>query len=517
MKTIVFILMAILFVAQPSSASSRDTWYYDVSRSHWAYKELQTMWEEYNLDGWIFRDLWTNRDFSYYRPNNQITRAEYAVLIAKTFDLSPIRPDIPTYTDVPKNYQVYNRGKEGYPWIETATAAGIITGVSNTLFRPDNYLRRDHGIIMLVRALELEGYVNNLTETEIENTLRAFRDHNKVDPSIRAEFAAAIKLGIIQGYPDRTLRPDNYLNRAEAAVILYRSALFVPKATPITFSPDGDGYQDTTTFTFRTLKNTNISSWYFEIVDARGVLVKRFSGTNGTAGYPPSEIIWDGKDNNGYTVLPGTYFYSGWIRDRNNTIYSSVTKPLYVEERRLSAGVSPTIVPLGDKTTIWAETKGDAYHVEVSILDQTHSLNKKSRWETEIDTNLIGPQQAIITAHYSPGITQTVSLTYWVEERIWLYAYLDKTSALAGGTLILTAQTSPNVEHVEVHWEYGKEDLIQISQELWQKELKLPLDMEAKDHILTVIAYGKQKQEAIDLLFTLKDFFEIPLFFHLIN
>ena len=70
------------------------------------------------------------------------------------------------------------------------------------------------------------------------------------------------------------------------------------------FSPNGDGFMDTITFTPIVGLKDGIRSWKLSMVNQAGLAVKEFTGPLPV----PATLAWDGKDSTGQTVAPdGTY------------------------------------------------------------------------------------------------------------------------------------------------------------------------------------------------------------------
>ncbi|TFH05896.1 MAG: hypothetical protein E4H09_01245, partial [Spirochaetales bacterium] len=62
-------------------------------------------------------------------------------------------------------------------------------------------------------------------------------------------------------------------------------------ASPLPFTPDGDGVNDELVFTLAAASPNRLSRWSVEITDTFGGFVRRFQGS----GRPPVQVRWDGK------------------------------------------------------------------------------------------------------------------------------------------------------------------------------------------------------------------------------
>lgn len=84
-----------------------------------------------------------------FRPNNPVTRGEYALFISRALDL-------PT-SDNPKEFKDVAPRMKTYDGIIKAYNAGVVNGYPDGRFRPDNYIDREEMAIMLDNALQTKG------------------------------------------------------------------------------------------------------------------------------------------------------------------------------------------------------------------------------------------------------------------------------------------------------------------------------------------------------------------------
>jgi hypothetical protein len=82
-----------------------------------------------------------------YRPEERVTRAQVASLLARAYGLRPASPA--TYSDVPPRHP-HAVG------IAAAEANGITTGHPDGAFRPDERVRRDQVATLVIRARQLD-------------------------------------------------------------------------------------------------------------------------------------------------------------------------------------------------------------------------------------------------------------------------------------------------------------------------------------------------------------------------
>ncbi|MGI5822477.1 MAG: S-layer homology domain-containing protein [Dethiobacteria bacterium] len=160
---------------------------------HWAQNTLQAMVDEEMISGY---------PDGTFKPNNNITRAEFATLLVKAFALEPGAGTV--FDDTAEHW-----AKEA---IATANYHRLVSGYSESSFGPDDPVTREQIAVMIVNAADAEPMF----------TAQAFTDSDDVASWAQeaVEKAAAAKL--IAGYPDGTFRPKANATRAEAAVVLDR-------------------------------------------------------------------------------------------------------------------------------------------------------------------------------------------------------------------------------------------------------------------------------------------------------
>jgi len=96
--------------------------------------------------------------------------------------------------------------------IGVLVAAGVVDGYPDGTFRPGREITRAEFIKMLVSLLDLELVQDNLN----------FTDADRVPEWGKPYIMTAVRLGIIKGFGDGTLRPNKKLNFAELKIILMR-------------------------------------------------------------------------------------------------------------------------------------------------------------------------------------------------------------------------------------------------------------------------------------------------------
>jgi hypothetical protein len=157
-----------------------------------------------------------------FRPEEPVTRAQYASMIAKAFGArTAVRTPI-NFVDVPTNYWAANQ-------IQRAYALGFMMGYPGNEFRPDENIPRTQIPVSLTNGL---GYsANGDSEAILAN---AFTDAAAIPAYARPGVAAATQRQMIVNYPElRLFNPNRAATRAEVAALIYQALVSTGQVTAI--------------------------------------------------------------------------------------------------------------------------------------------------------------------------------------------------------------------------------------------------------------------------------------------
>ncbi|MGG1552476.1 invasin domain 3-containing protein [Paenibacillus ferrarius] len=175
-------------------------------QGHWAAAEIQDMNRRMIVNG-----LENDR----FAPEKAITRAELAALIARALSLPVIDPATSS------NYHDVNAASWYAGAIAAVQAYGLMDGVQEAAFAPEQRVSRQEAVVTLVRAMQLTPGALASTGSGEQRILSTYSDHAQIGNWAAGAIATAIKSGLIEGY-GQELRPQQALTRAETAVLLYR-------------------------------------------------------------------------------------------------------------------------------------------------------------------------------------------------------------------------------------------------------------------------------------------------------
>ena len=181
-----------------------ETGFEDIA-GHWAQATILVMADEGILNGY------EENGKRYFKPDSYITRAEFAKMICVFAGL-----DASDYS----NTELGFADSEQIPlWAQNSVKAmyetGIIKGRENYdgsySFAPYDNITRAEAMTVLGRIMEDTGSAE-LT----------FADNGDIPDWARESIAKLLSMGIINGYSDNTILPNNNVKRAEAASMLYK-------------------------------------------------------------------------------------------------------------------------------------------------------------------------------------------------------------------------------------------------------------------------------------------------------
>ena len=179
---------------------------------HWAEPFITAMVEKKLIAG--FPD-------GTYKPEEKLTRAQYAAILAKAFN-ETLSETTTNFTDVASDFW----GKEA---IVKTNRMGFIAGFPDLTFRPNDNLTRVQALVSLASGLKLSD--------GDAATLGYYTDRAQIPSYATDAVAIATEKGMVVNYPNvKELNPMREITRAEVAAIIYQGLVVKGLATAITSS-----------------------------------------------------------------------------------------------------------------------------------------------------------------------------------------------------------------------------------------------------------------------------------------
>lgn len=153
------------------------------------------------IEKWLEAEKVSGYPDGTFKPDNFITRAEFAKI------LSSILPDMPYPDEI--EYEDVNEGDWFYESVRKLATLSVIA--KDTHFNPAREITRQEAITMAGRAFYYS--------SENADAL-SFTDSDKIADYAKEFVAGLFEAGMISGYEDNTIRPENSITRAESIKIL---------------------------------------------------------------------------------------------------------------------------------------------------------------------------------------------------------------------------------------------------------------------------------------------------------
>src|SRR5450756_608903 len=188
--------------------------------------DISGHWAQVKIQSWIDKGLIKGYPDGTFKPDQDITRAEFMALVNRAFGYTAVAPI--TYTDV-------KAGSWYAPEVAKAQAAGYITGYPDGTMKPENPITREEVATIVAR-------IKNLTSDA--NAADKYTDASKIGSWSKGQVGAVTSAKIMQGYPDGSFMPQGLITRAEVVEALdnalhYTAPVVVtpPVVTPPVVTP----------------------------------------------------------------------------------------------------------------------------------------------------------------------------------------------------------------------------------------------------------------------------------------
>ncbi|CAH1193025.1 hypothetical protein PAECIP111892_01133 [Paenibacillus auburnensis] len=154
-------------------------------------------WAEADFQSWVENGLITGYGNGVYKPDQNITRAEWVTLVNRVFNLQTLSGS--SFSDVAE-------GSSYYTEIMKAVSAGYVSGYSDGTFRPDQTVSRQEAAVMLYRLFQLDA----------ASAAAAPKDAADLPEWSREAVLSLLGDGFLSGYGDGSFKGLRSVTRAEA-------------------------------------------------------------------------------------------------------------------------------------------------------------------------------------------------------------------------------------------------------------------------------------------------------------
>jgi 2',3'-cyclic-nucleotide 2'-phosphodiesterase len=183
---------------EPGTPAKPPVNFSDVPATHWAYTAI------YDLAG---KQIVSGKSNTIFAPNTNVTRAEFAMMLVKALKLTAKAKS--TFKDVPAT-----------AWYADAVAAayenGLVSGVTSSLFAPNDKITREQMAVMANNALKLKAAGKAI----IVDGEKKFTDDASISSWAKAGIAVTVDRGVMSGRGAGKFVPKASSTRAEAAQVV---------------------------------------------------------------------------------------------------------------------------------------------------------------------------------------------------------------------------------------------------------------------------------------------------------
>ncbi|MBW4506519.1 MAG: DUF1565 domain-containing protein [Scytonematopsis contorta HA4267-MV1] len=196
-------------VVEPPPGGGTPTTFKDVPANFWA--------KPY-IDALAARGAITGFPDSTFKPNDPVTRAQFAVIVNKALAPAAKREG--------KNFRDVKTDFWGFAAIQAAVRGGYLSGYEDGSFRPQQQIPRVQALVALASGLGLSA--------ENQNIISFYSDAAQIPQWGVGAVAAATARGLVVNYPNvKQLNPSRQATRAEVAAFVYQALASNGQVPPI--------------------------------------------------------------------------------------------------------------------------------------------------------------------------------------------------------------------------------------------------------------------------------------------
>ncbi|WP_250675290.1 family 10 glycosylhydrolase [Paraclostridium ghonii] len=169
------------------------------------FKDINGHWAQVDIEKFIKYGYINGYEDNTFRPEGQITRAEFVKLVNRVFNLTE-QGNI-NFTDVSSSDWYYNE-------VRVAAKYGYINGYEDKSFRPNNPITRQE-------AMKIITTLKNNKDENIDKIYN-YNDFKQIEDWAKSYVEGAIEAGYIKGDEKGNINPQGKLTRAESITMLDR-------------------------------------------------------------------------------------------------------------------------------------------------------------------------------------------------------------------------------------------------------------------------------------------------------
>ncbi|HEY9896121.1 MAG TPA: DUF3747 domain-containing protein [Candidatus Sericytochromatia bacterium] len=173
-----------------------------------AFVDTQSNWAKTYIDALAAQNIISGFEDGTFRPNDPVTRVQFAAIVSKAFGTPAQRPRI-TFSDIQPSFW-------GAEAIQVAYEKGFMSGYPDNTFKPNQQIPRVEALVTLASGLQFSS-----TGADV---LSYYQDAARIPDWAMGAIAAATENQIVVNYPRvKDLNPARPTTRAEVAAFVYQA------------------------------------------------------------------------------------------------------------------------------------------------------------------------------------------------------------------------------------------------------------------------------------------------------
>ncbi|MCM3489988.1 S-layer homology domain-containing protein [Alkalihalophilus marmarensis] len=187
---------AMLFSVLPTSTQAAEPAFTDIEQSY-SKKEIHALVEA---------DIVAGYPDGTFGPKKEITRAEFARMLAHALDLPANETAASTFTDVPA---------WAAPEVGALVKAGVVYGLSENTFGSNQHITREDMMTMIIRGIGFDDYATFLRQHS------GFKDFNQISEYAYNQVGLAASIRLARGTQNGYFLPSDSAERQAAVRWIY--------------------------------------------------------------------------------------------------------------------------------------------------------------------------------------------------------------------------------------------------------------------------------------------------------
>lgn len=186
-----------------------------------SFSDIQNHWAKLFIEGLAQRGIVSGFPDRTFRPNQAMTRAEFAAIIVKAFPKPFKRPYV-SFVDLSANYWAT-------PAIKKAYETEFLSGYPDRRFRPEEKINRVQALISIVSGLGI-----NATWDLKSELAKIYDDYNFIPSYAIDKIAIATETEIVVNYPNlKLLKPLDVATRGDVVAFIYQALVYLKQVPAI--------------------------------------------------------------------------------------------------------------------------------------------------------------------------------------------------------------------------------------------------------------------------------------------